>query len=96
MKTFQLDCSQIDSEGEFWDLYLEVIRPDGAEVFGRNLDAFWDAVSGGGPGWPGECQITLSNTQKLQRRVPRFFKGLERIAGELKAYPFVEIVFGTA
>ena len=95
MKTFQLDCSQISFEGDFWELYLEVIRPDGAEYFGRNLDAFWDAVSGGGPGWPGECQLILANTEKLQKQDRRFFNGLQRIATRVQDYPFVTIVFVT-
>ncbi|AKU23044.1 barstar family protein [Massilia sp. NR 4-1] len=93
MKTYQLDCSQISLEDHFWQLYLETVRPDGAEYFGRNLSAFRDAVSGGGPGWPGECRITVVNTENLQRREEQFFSGFQRIARELAEYSGVSIVF---
>ncbi|WP_256081196.1 barstar family protein [Massilia sp. YIM B04103] len=93
MKTYQLDCAQISSEGDFWQLYLETVRPDGAEFFGRNLSAFRDAISGGGPGWPGECRITVVHTENLQRQAGQFFNGLQRIAGEVAEYSGVSIVF---
>jgi RNAse (barnase) inhibitor barstar len=91
--TYQLDCSEITFEEDFWELYLEVTRPDGAEHFGRNLDAFWDAVSGGGPGWPGECELLLTNTGNMLKLDRRFFNGLQRIAKRVQDYPFVTIVF---
>ncbi|MBB3117027.1 barstar family protein [Pseudoduganella violacea] len=93
MKTYLLDCSKISSEGDFWRLYLETIRPDGAQVFGRNLSAFWDAVSGGGPGWPGECRIRVCNTGNLQKQTAQFFNGLQRIAREVRDDSGVSIVF---
>ncbi|UMR32093.1 barstar family protein [Massilia sp. MB5] len=93
MKTYQLDCSQISLEGDFWQLYLATIRPDGAECFGRNLSAFRDAVSGGGPGWPGECRIMVFNTENLQQQEGQFFNGLQRIAREVSEYSGVSIVF---
>ncbi|UTY56914.1 barstar family protein [Massilia sp. erpn] len=93
MKTYQLDCAQISSEGDFWQLYLETVRPDGAEYFGRNLSAFRDAISGGGPGWPDECRIRVLNTENLQKREEQFFHGLQRIAGEAAAVSGVSIVF---
>lgn len=93
MKIYQLDCSQVSSQSDFWALYLATIRPDGAEVFGRNLSAFWDAIAGGGPGWPGECQIRVVNTGKLQKQAAQFFEGLQRIASEVREHSGVSIVF---
>lgn len=65
MKKYILDCSSIASEDDFWSLYLETIEvePDVAVFFGRNLNAFWDAVSAGGPGWPGWCEIEVVNAE---------------------------------
>jgi RNAse (barnase) inhibitor barstar len=83
MQKFIIDCSAVTSEGEFWDKYLEVTCPDGSEYFGRNLDAFNDAITCGGPGWPGECEVHFTNTARVQRfRSGDFFKALERIASE--------------
>lgn len=95
MKTYLLDCSQICCKADFWEIFLKVVQPEGAANFGRNLDAFWDAVSGGGPGWPGECQLTLINTEKLELQEPRFFGGLQQIALDLPEYASVTIVFAS-
>jgi RNAse (barnase) inhibitor barstar len=59
-----LDCLNITSEAEFWALYVRELRPDGADLFGRNLNALWDAMAGG-PGWPGEGEIVLKNSGAL-------------------------------
>lgn len=59
-----LDCKGVSSENEFWDLYIAQIRPDGGSFFGRNLDAFWDALTGG-PGWPGDEEIVIKNSASL-------------------------------
>jgi Barstar (barnase inhibitor) len=53
MATYTLDGSRIESEAQFWQEYIGVVQPDGADVFGQNLNAFNDALWGG-PGWPGE------------------------------------------
>ena len=83
MRKFIVDCRAVTSEGEFWDKYLEVACRDGAEYFGRNLSAFNDAITGGGPGWPGECEVHFMNTARVQQfRGGEFYKTLERIAIE--------------
>jgi ribonuclease inhibitor len=71
----------VSSETEFWEKYIEVVRPDGTASFGRNLNAFWDAVSGGGPGWPGKCDIHFVNTDGLRSIDDgRFYSALREIA----------------
>lgn len=65
MKTIIVDCSGVSSPDEFWRRYLDATRPDGEEHFGRNLDAFWDAIEGGGPGWPGEVMLAFQHTDAL-------------------------------
>jgi ribonuclease inhibitor len=92
MKKYILDCESVQSDGDFWDLYCEVVRPEGEGYFGRNLDAFWDAVSAGGPGWPGDCQIELVNVHGFVKRNPRLYNGLQRIASDLAASAGMKIV----
>jgi len=83
MKTFVIDCSAVTREMELWEKYVEVTQPEGVEFFGYGLDAFNDAITGGGPGWPGECEIYFINTARIQRfRDGAFYKYLEKIAAE--------------
>jgi RNAse (barnase) inhibitor barstar len=80
MSTITIDCSELSSESAFWERYLLATNPEGAQYFGRNLDAFSDALSGG-PGWPGEICIRLTNSEHLKSwRDGLFYKGLEGIA----------------
>ncbi len=65
MKTVIIDCQNISQESELWQVYLETVQPEGGGDFGRNIAAFWDAVSGGGPGWPGEVQLLFANAEAL-------------------------------
>ncbi|WP_242919431.1 barstar family protein [Caulobacter sp. CCUG 60055] len=62
-------------------------RPaDRGGLFGRNLDAFWDAVEHQGPGWPGEVQLVFTNTAALAGLRTAgggsLLDGLRRIAAE--------------
>jgi ribonuclease inhibitor len=78
-----VDCADVKTEGEFWQAYIRDAQPDGVEFFGRNVAAFWDAVSGGGPGWPGECELHFINTQPLRLlNGGQFYASLKRIANE--------------
>ncbi|WP_157778813.1 barstar family protein [Massilia violaceinigra] len=92
MKKYILDCAAVKTEGDFWDLYCKVVGPEGEEYFGRNLSAFWDAVSAGGPGWPGKCEIELINVRALTVELPLLFTGLRRIAEDLMAGVGVKIL----
>ena len=77
MRRVTIDCSAIQSESEFWSQYLKLIDAESARFFGRNLNAFRDALLGGGPGWPRECELAFVNVQQLP---PLFLEGLEDIA----------------
>lgn len=82
MPTIKIDCAAVRTEAEFWQLYIDVVRPQGANIFGRNLDAFDDALSGG-PGWPGELQLQFRNTSELRAlRGGEFLGALTEIAVE--------------
>ncbi len=64
MKQVIIDCRGIEDCAEFWRRYIDAAQPaEGG--FGRNLDAFRDALAGG-PGWPGDCEVILENTAALQ------------------------------
>ena len=77
-----LECSQIRSLDEFWDLYARDIAVSGREHFGRNLDALHDALAGG-PGWPGVVWLELHNVEALEGRGHEaFVAALERIGQE--------------
>jgi ribonuclease inhibitor len=84
MHTILVDCSGVRSAEEFWQRYLDAAKPEGAAFFGRNLDAFWDAVESGGPGWPGEARLVFANTTNLE---PSLWEGLRRIAREATHTP---------
>ncbi|MDQ0250946.1 ribonuclease inhibitor [Sphingomonas kyeonggiensis] len=65
MQEVVIDCSGIGSTEEFWQRYLDAAKPEGAAMFGRNLDAFWDAIESGGPGWPGEVSLVFRHSAQL-------------------------------
>lgn len=65
MRTIYIDCNGAKSTADFWQRYVDAIDPEDARFFGRNLDAFWDAVEGGGPGWPGEVKLVFMDSSGL-------------------------------
>lgn len=80
MRSTVIDCGAVRSEADFWSAYVRVAEPEGAEHFGRNLDAFWDGLNGG-PGWPGESHLRFINTLPLQPfRGGLFLEALRDIA----------------
>ncbi|MCC5085435.1 barstar family protein [Xanthomonas campestris] len=82
MKCFVIDCSNITTAAQFWETYLAVVKPEGAGLFGRNLDAFNDALAGG-PGYPGECELSLFNSSRLHHLDNgQFLRHLREIATE--------------
>jgi len=86
MREFIIDCSGFNDEADFWQAYLSTTEPEGAEHFGCNFDALWDAMSAGGPGWPGECMLRFVNTDVLRRwRGGNFYRALQKIALESRA-----------
>ena len=85
MKTIQLDCQVVLTEGDFWDLYLAATQPQGAGAFGRSIQALESALARGEAGWPGECELQLVNTQRLKTlRGGAFYEQLCSIAGNVQ------------
>lgn len=81
-----LECSQVRTPADYWALYLERVAVRSPDTFGRNLDAFWDALSRGGPGAPAEpCFIEMRNYGVLAAGHPEFVEKLASLAAELNA-----------
>ncbi|MBI5536991.1 MAG: barstar family protein [Deltaproteobacteria bacterium] len=81
-----LDCSQVDTPARFWEAYLTQILVEGGEYFGRNLDALRDALSAGGPGWPGRVRIEIHAAERLAAYDGgSFIRALEAIGEDLAA-----------
>lgn len=88
---FVVQCTGITDEAGFWEAYLETVIPDGATNFGRTLDAFRDAILGGGPGWPGICVLRLRNFNGLRTiGGGAFCRSIQALAAESR---FVTIKF---
>lgn len=85
LEVLVVDCAGISSEDEFWNAYLETVAPEGRSSFGRNLNAFRDALWGG-PGWPGTATIRFVNTTALRTFAGgRFHEALRQIVREESA-----------
>ena len=57
-----VDCSAALTEEDFWNAYVAAVKPSQPELFGRNLDALWDALEAGGPGSPMQARVVFANT----------------------------------
>jgi hypothetical protein len=55
-----------NSREDFWNVYANGIDKESALYFGKNLDAFNDAINATGPGYPGECIIEITGTENLK------------------------------
>ena len=86
MRIITVDCSKMGTEKEFLESYVSAALAEGRGYFGCNLAAFWDAVSAGGPGWPGEdCEIRFINTAPIKLfRNGEFYAALMRIVTDSK------------
>ncbi|MBC3846821.1 barstar family protein [Winogradskyella echinorum] len=54
-----------DSKLDFWNKYIEEMEFSDKKDFGKNLDAFNDAITAKGPGFPGDCIIEIIGIKKL-------------------------------
>ncbi|WGH76615.1 barstar family protein [Tenacibaculum tangerinum] len=56
-----------ETKEDFWDKYVAEIHSESAKLFGKNLDAFNDAITAEGPGFPGDCIVEIIGTKKLEK-----------------------------
>lgn len=92
MKSFIIDCGGVTSAPDFWERYVGEVKPEGANYFGRSLDAFNDALAGG-PGDPGKCELVLLNSKALEALGPGFLQHLEEIVAQSRSWSDAVIVF---
>jgi len=82
VRVFILDGRRLTDEATFWKEYLSAVRPVGEEFFGRNLAAFRDAVTAGGPGCPGApCCIRIEKHEAASVS-PKFIAKVAEILRE--------------
>lgn len=75
-----VDCSAAFTEEAFWNAYVAAVKPSQPEMFGRNLDALWDALERGGPGSPTQARVVFANTDAPARiRAGAFLSALREI-----------------
>ena len=79
-----------DSKLDFWNKYVGEIGSRSAKHFGKNLDAFNDAITMEGPGFPGDCIIEIIGTEKLERIFGK--KDFDFIIELLKKAEFVDLI----
>jgi ribonuclease inhibitor len=83
-RTIVVDCDGVLSEAEFWSRYEAAAGPR-EPGFGRNLDAFWDAAEGDGPGSAGEVDLRIVNCSAVAGLGDgQFLEALRRIASETR------------
>jgi len=78
------------SKDDFWNKYVAEIDSESAKYFGKNLDAFNDAITGAGPGFPGDCIIEIVGTEKLEKIFGK--EDFDFIIGLLKEAEFVDLI----
>jgi hypothetical protein len=65
MSDLVVDCRGVTSCAELWRRYVETGQIRDPATFGRNLDAFWDAIERGGPGRPTAATVTFLHSEEL-------------------------------
>ena len=84
MRKLIVDCASVATEAELWQRYVQLPGVQGAHLFGRNLDAFWDALTSGGPGTleaDERIELRFIHTGSLRAvRDGSFYEDLIRIA----------------
>ena len=80
-----VDCRGIANAREFWDRYERAVGVEKCVSFGRNLDALWDALNGGGPGWPDTENLVFANSRDMEDFENGIFllNALHKIAAKL-------------
>ncbi|MFK8059781.1 MAG: hypothetical protein AB8B78_06770 [Polaribacter sp.] len=85
-----IDGHLCNTKLDFWNKYVSEIDYKSGKGFGKNLDAFNDAINHKGPGFPGDCFIEIVGVKNL---IKIFGKpDFEYIIDTLHKSKFVELV----
>ena len=79
-----------NSKLDFWNKYVAEIDYESGKDFGKNLDAFNDAIEAKGPGFPGDCVIEIVGTKKLIQLFGK--EDFDFIIDILKQAEFVDLI----
>ena len=79
-----------ETKEDFWNKYVAEIDSESGRLFGKNLDAFNDAITAEGPGFPGDSIIEIIGTEKLEKVFGK--EDLDFIIGLLRDAEFVELI----
>jgi hypothetical protein len=79
-----------ETKQDFWNKYVAEIDSESGKLFGKNLDAFNDAITAEGPGFPGDCIIEIIGTEKLEKVFGK--EDFEFIIGLLRDAEFVDLI----
>lgn len=79
-----------ETKEDFWNKYVAEIDSESGKLFGKNLDAFKDAITAEGPGFPGDCIIEIIGTEKLEKVFGK--KDFDFIIGLLRDAEFVDLI----
>lgn len=79
-----------DSKLDFWNKYVEDMEFSAKKNFGKNLDAFHDAITTQGPGYPGDCIIEITGIKKLEKIFGK--EDFDFIIGLLRDAEFVDLI----
>ena len=74
----------------FWNKYIAEIDSESGKLFGKNLDAFNDAITAEGPGFTGDCIIEIIGTEKLENVFGK--EDFDFIIGLLRDAEFVDLI----
>lgn len=66
-RKFFLNGYVYETQEDFWNAYTKQLNSESRKDFGKNLDAFNDAITAGGPGYPGECIIEIIGVENLKK-----------------------------
>ena len=85
-----LNVESCKNKRDFWDKYAAEVATESIKHFGKNLEAFRDAITAGGPGYPGDCIIEIIGTKKLEQIFGK--KDFDSIINLLREADFVELI----
>ncbi|WP_269236419.1 barstar family protein [Flavobacterium flavigenum] len=79
-----------ETKEDFWNKYVAEIDSESGKLFGKNLQAFNNAITAGGPGFPEDCIIEIIGTEKFEKVFGK--EDFEFIIRLLRDAEFVDLI----